>query len=102
MEENVATEKPATEKPATEKPVKEEKAEEPASPEEKTLYDEFKAKVEQEKACEIKLQIAIEFMREALAQAGAPQFKEFWEVKKLCLELFKENLCSSKLPRFCN
>jgi hypothetical protein len=31
-------------------------------------------------------------MQEALAFAPAPAFKEFWDAKKRCLQLFKENL----------
>jgi hypothetical protein len=37
-----------------------------------------------------KLKACIQFMRDALAQEGMPNFKGFWEVRKLCLPLFKE------------
>lgn len=37
-----------------------------------------------------KLQACITFMRDALAQKGMANFKGFWEVRKLCLPLFKE------------
>lgn len=36
-----------------------------------------------------KLQACIVFMRNALAQKGMANFKGFWEVRKLCLPLFK-------------
>lgn len=41
---------------------------------------------------EEKLKACVEFMRDALAQKGTPNFKGFWEVRKLCLPFFKENL----------
>lgn len=43
-------------------------------------------------APEEKLQESIAFMRESLAQEGSPNFKGFWEVRKVCLPLFKEAL----------
>ncbi len=39
-----------------------------------------------------KLHVAISFMKEALNQTGRPQFKWFWESRRLCLPLFRENL----------
>jgi hypothetical protein len=41
---------------------------------------------------EEKLKLCIAFMRDALAQSGQPNFKGFWEVRKVCLPLFKENI----------
>ncbi len=41
---------------------------------------------------ESKLEKAIVFMRDAIAQGGTPHFKEFWEAKRLVLELFKEHI----------
>ncbi len=41
---------------------------------------------------EEKLRASISFMRDSFAQKGAPNFKGFWEVRKLCLPLFKEPL----------
>ncbi len=41
---------------------------------------------------ERKLDFAIQFMQERLAQAGVPHFKEFWDARRLCLDLFKENI----------
>lgn len=54
---------------------------------------EFKsllAKFEVEKDPEAKLNLLIDFMESSLAQAGSPRFKNFWEARKLSLELFKE------------
>jgi hypothetical protein len=39
-----------------------------------------------------KLQKTIDFMETTLAQKGTPHFKNFWEARKICLELFKENI----------
>ena len=41
---------------------------------------------------ERKLDIAIQFMQERLAQTGVPHFKEFWDARRICLDLFKENI----------
>ncbi len=41
---------------------------------------------------EKKLSKTIEYMENALSQTGTPHFKEFWDAKHLCLELFKENI----------
>ncbi|MBS0634755.1 MAG: hypothetical protein JSR37_04760 [Verrucomicrobia bacterium] len=41
---------------------------------------------------ERKLDMAIQFMQERLAQTGVPHFKEFWDARRLCLDLFKENI----------
>lgn len=41
---------------------------------------------------EAKLQRAIDFMTASLAQTGSPNFKNFWEIRKHCLEFFKDNI----------
>ena len=41
---------------------------------------------------EQKISQALEFMEKALSQPGSPHFKEFWEARKQCLDLFKENI----------
>ncbi|MFN0065210.1 MAG: hypothetical protein ACKVOH_03115 [Chlamydiales bacterium] len=65
-----------------------------ASPEEKKLIPlkDFIEKVEKTEGVEEKLRSCIFFMQQALAQSGAPYFRGFWEVRKLCFPLFKENL----------
>lgn len=44
---------------------------------------------------EEKLASAIEFMKNTLSQNNTPSFKNFWEVRKICLPLFKENIATS-------
>ncbi|MFA6915737.1 MAG: hypothetical protein WC222_05015 [Parachlamydiales bacterium] len=39
-----------------------------------------------------KISNALDFMEKALSQSGSPHFKEFWEARKVCLELFKDNI----------
>lgn len=39
-----------------------------------------------------KIANALDFMEKALSQSGSPHFKEFWEARKVCLELFKDNI----------
>ena len=41
---------------------------------------------------EEKIRLSMEFMRSALVHQGAPRFRDFWEGRKLCLPLFRENL----------
>lgn len=41
---------------------------------------------------EEKLKACITFMQKALAQSTSPNFKGFWDVRKICLPLFKEEL----------
>lgn len=53
---------------------------------------EFKnllAQLEGEKEAETRLNRLIEFMERSLSQSGTPHFKNFWEARKLSLELFK-------------
>ncbi len=41
---------------------------------------------------EEKIRKAIDFMRARLSSFASPRFREFWEIRKLCLPLFKEAL----------
>ena len=44
---------------------------------------------------EEKLKMAVDFMKQSLAQEGTPRFKDFWDAKNLCLPLFKEKMSQS-------
>lgn len=44
---------------------------------------------------EKKIRLGLDFMRQALSQGSVPRFKDFWEVRKLCLSLFKEEMPTS-------
>lgn len=52
----------------------------------------FQLELEKESDPDTKLKKAIEKMESYLSMGGSPQFKNFWEVRKLCLELFKLNI----------
>lgn len=39
-----------------------------------------------------KLRAIIDLMESTLSQSGTPQFKRFWEARKLAVELFKDNI----------
>jgi hypothetical protein len=41
---------------------------------------------------EEKLKFSIDFMKQTLSQEKEPDFKGFWESKRICLPLFRENL----------
>lgn len=59
------------------------------------LQEEFDAlmeKIKVEKSYDEKLHLAVDSMEKYLSQGGAPLFKYFWELRKLSLEFFKENI----------
>ena len=56
-----------------------------------TLTEEFE-KFTSDKCREDKLSAAVSFMKKALSHEGTPDFKGFWDVRKLCLDIFKEEI----------
>ncbi len=63
-------------------------------PQKKGGYDEFLTGLKEQNAPEQKIAYVLEFMEKAISQVGAPSFKEFWDARKLCLSLFKEETLS--------
>ncbi|MCH9608899.1 MAG: hypothetical protein S4CHLAM45_05830 [Chlamydiales bacterium] len=59
-----------------------------------TPLQTFVQQFEQIEQVEEKLSTCIEFMRAALSKEQSPDFKGFWEVRKICFPLFKEPLSS--------
>ena len=57
-----------------------------------SFFADFVKNFEGEPSPESKIRMGIDFMRSALANSGTPRFKDFWEGRKLCLPLFKENI----------
>lgn len=55
-----------------------------------SLWESLLKEIEPIKETEVKLQKVIECMRLSLSQVGSPNFRCFWEARKLCLDLFKE------------
>ncbi len=58
------------------------------------FFEEFEKKYQAASSIEDKVHLAIECMRSALSQEGSPRFKEFWEIRRMCLPLFKEGIHS--------
>lgn len=56
------------------------------------FFSEFLQKLENEPTVDGKIRLSIDFMRDALSYPGTPRFKDFWEGRKICLPLFKENI----------
>src|SRR5690242_18416117 len=59
---------------------------------EPSLFSTYMESFEKEPSAEGKIRLSIDFMRDALASSGTPRFKDFWEGRKMCLPLFKENI----------
>ncbi len=55
-------------------------------------FVKFLGEFELKTSPEDKIRLSIEFLRAALIHQGAPRFRDFWEGRKICLPLFKENL----------
>lgn len=55
------------------------------------FLEQFNGEANSEK----KIRLSLEFMRQALSQGSPPRFKDFWEVRKLCVSLFKEDMAIS-------
>lgn len=54
--------------------------------------DSFMQEMDKLPQAEAKVRHSLAFMENSLAQGGTPHFKSFWEVRNICLQLFKENL----------
>lgn len=52
-------------------------------------YLVFESAIEGEIEADKKLELSIKFMRAALGEGKKAQFRDFWRIKKVCLELFK-------------
>lgn len=64
---------------------------------EKTLeiskeYSQFLIELELKQKIEEKIRLCLDFMQKSLATDATPAFKDFWEAKNQCLELFKEKI----------
>ena len=55
-------------------------------------FEAFKKDFDLQPDPESKLKLAIDFLEASLAQGGTPHFRSFWEVRRLCLPLFKETI----------
>jgi len=57
-------------------------------------FSNFLTQLNDEREPERKIRLAIDFMQGTLAQPHSPHFKDFWEARRFCLSIFKENLNS--------
>lgn len=55
-------------------------------------FEKFLSELNGKGTNEEKLSFAIDYMRKALSQHGEADFKGFWEARRLCLPIFKENI----------
>lgn len=62
------------------------------NPEEIMDYTHFLKELESKTDLEAKLRHIIAYMRLSLEHKEGPYFREFWESRKLCLDLFKEEM----------
>lgn len=60
--------------------------------EKSSSFEMFLKSLESQTTSEEKLKFSIDFMRESLSQEKDPNFKGFWEARRVCLPIFKENL----------
>jgi len=60
----------------------------------KGAFDEFLAEIGTHESPENKIAYILQFMESALSQGGSPSFKNFWEARKRCLALFKDQTFS--------
>ena len=59
-------------------------------------FDECREKINQTTSIDQRLTLAIEFMKEALSAGHKARFRDFWRMKKICLDLFKAELHRAK------
>jgi hypothetical protein len=59
-----------------------------------TLPEEFLKDFDNFKLPEEKIRFCLDKMRFSISQERAPRFREFWDIRKFCLPLFKENILS--------
>jgi hypothetical protein len=57
-----------------------------------SLFSDFVQQFESSSTPEAKIRLSIDFMRAALSHGATPRFKDFWEGRRMCLPLFKENI----------
>lgn len=60
--------------------------------EESPPFKEFVDKLHSLQTPEEKIAHSLQFMRSSISQEGSPHFREFWEVRRVALPLFKGNL----------
>lgn len=62
--------------------------------------DAFLIELEKHPQVEAKVKCALDFMESTISQTGSPHFKSFWDVRGVCLQLFKENISPTLRAQF--
>lgn len=62
----------------------------PSSKDNQAALEKFSKDLEALPSSDVKLSFALDFMEQAISQSGSPNFKRFWEARKICVELFKD------------
>lgn len=70
----------------------EEISESPPEKRQQPHLEAFLQEMEKLSQTEAKVRHSLTFMENSLSQSGTPHFKSFWDVRNICLQLFKENL----------
>ena len=63
------------------------------------VFANFISQLEKLEKIDEKIRLSLDFMRLFLSDSGTPRFKEFWELKRICLPFFKESLGPSVRSR---
>jgi len=66
------------------------------------FFKAFLESLDQEKETEEKIRLSLECMRKILGETEKGSFKNFWDVKKLCISLFKEKINPLKRTKLWN
>lgn len=60
-----------------------------------SFLDSFFLELQNHAQIDSKIKYALDFMENSLSQEGSPHFKSFWDIRTVCLQLFKENISPS-------
>lgn len=55
-------------------------------------YDRFATELDGKEKIDDKIRICLDYLKSCLSQEKTPAFKEFWQAKRACLDLFKEKI----------
>jgi len=69
--------------------------ESPKGEEAPSIFSECQNSLQKLEKAEEKIALCLEFMRKALTGSRHPRLRDFWEIKKICLPLFKEAISPS-------
>lgn len=62
----------------------------PSAKDNHAILEKFIKEMSELPSADVKISFALDFMEQAVSQTGSPNFKRFWEARKSCVELFKD------------